>query len=66
MINQMLVCIINNTTIHFASRCNMGEEKMDSARVVNDVFKGRWDLVPESMRAPLRAIRWTVIIYIST
>ena len=61
VIDQMLVCILNNATTHFASRCkkyciHLGVEKKDSARVVNDMFKGRWDLIPESTRAPLRTI----------
>lgn len=61
VIDQMLVSILNNATIHFASRfrkytIHLGVEKKDSARVVGDAFKGRWDLVPESVRMPLREI----------
>ena len=61
VIDQMLVCVLNNATTHLSSRCrkyiiHLGVEKRDSARVLNDVFRGRWELVPESIIVALREI----------
>ena len=56
---QMTDCILTNATAHFESRCRrlcslLGVERNKVSTCVANVFKGRWDLVDERVREPLR------------
>ena len=58
---QLTSCTLNNTTMHFESRCRrlcklLGVDSKRSDACIRSAFVGKWDLVDEEVREPLRRV----------